>query len=409
MSVEIRPKQLRGLLLLLVLVPLIPTALMLRFMADALSGERSVALERTRALYQQSLQTAAVSFGKHLTGRAAKATPQEVHNFFRALLDRTVAIRIVDERGRALTALTLPQEMQIAQTSLTDFDLPWFVQLHLIDRTAIDDAAREQAQRYRWIGGSAIAAILAIAIAAGLTMSRQLRLQELKTTAVATVAHELRTPLASMRMLVDTLRDGRYRDAQQLREYLALIGSENERLSRLTENFLTLARLERSTEKLAAEPLEIGSLLEDVLRPFRPRLAAPDCQFTLEVASPPPRPLANRDAVITILANLLDNALKYTPAQKQIALRVQTIANHAVITVRDNGVGLSPEDRRAVFAPFFQADRSLSRASSGCGLGLSIVQRLITALDGEITVQSEPDHGSTFTVRLPLTPADWPA
>ena len=401
---EIRPKQLRGLLLLLVLVPLIPTALMLRFMADALRGERTAALERNRALYQQSLLAAGASFGKHLAARTSKITPQEAHNFYRGLLDRTVAIRIVDAAGRPLTAPTLPEGLQIAQASLNEFDLPWAVQLHLLDRTPIDDAAREQAQRYLWIGAGAVAAILAIAIAAGLAMSRQLRLQELKTTAVATVAHELRTPLASMRMLVDTLRDGRYHDEQQLHEYLALIGSENERLSRLTENFLTLARLERGTEKLDAAPLEVRSVIDDALRPFRARLEAPGCRFVLEIADPPCRPLADRDALITILGNLIDNALKYTGAEKQIALRVRADAGHATFAVSDNGLGLSAADRQSVFAPFFQADRKLSRAGSGCGLGLSIVQRLVAALGGKITVESEPGRGSTFTVRLPIAP-----
>jgi signal transduction histidine kinase len=399
---EIRPAQLRALLLLLVLVPLIPTALMLRFMRDAWRSERDAALERTAALYQQALLTAGASFEKYAATRAGAITPQEAHNFYRGLLDRAVAVRVVDAAGRPLTASTLTAERPIAQSSLGEYGLPWSVHLHWLDRAALEAESREQARRYLWIGGGTLFVTLAFAILAGLAVSRQLRVQELKSTAVATVAHELRTPLASMRMLVDTLRDGRYRDEAQLREYLALIGAENERLSRLTENFLTHARLERAAPRLTLAPVDLAAALHDALRPFRPRLEAPGCRFTLELPAPPPQVRADRDALITIVANLLDNALKYTAGKKEIALRVRTDAACAILEVRDNGPGLTRAERRAIFAPFYQADRRLSRTGSGCGLGLSIVHRLVAALDGTIEVASEPGQGSAFTVTLPL-------
>jgi signal transduction histidine kinase len=399
---EIRPKQLRALLLLLVLVPLIPTALMIRFMRDALRSERAAAFDRTAALYRQALLTAGTSFEKHLATRSAKISPQEAHNFFRGLLDRAVAIRIVGASGQPLTALTIPAQQPIAQLSLGEYRLPWSVQLHLLDRSPLDADASEQARRYAWIVGGTLAVTVAFAVAAGITVSRQLRLQELKSTAVATVAHELRTPLASMRMLVDTLRAGRYRNEEQLQEYLELVGGENERLSRLTENFLTLARLERGSAQLELVPVEIRSVIDAALLPFRPRLVAPRCHFTLEIADPLPRVLADRDALITILSNLLDNALKYTGDEKRISLRASAEADRATLSLSDNGLGLSVDERKAIFAPFFQVDRKLSRTTSGCGLGLSIVRQLVAALHGEIAVESEPGRGSTFLVRLPL-------
>jgi signal transduction histidine kinase len=252
-----------------------------------------------------------------------------------------------------------------------------------------------------WIGGAAIVAIGAIAGVAGLTVSRQLRLHELKSTAVATVAHELRTPLASMRMLVDTLREGRCREEGQRREYLDLIARENERLCRLTENFLTLSRLDHGRQRIEIAPVEVRPLLEEVLRPLRARLAAPGCHFTCDAPDALPPVAADRDALHTILTNLLDNAWKYTGEQKRIALRVSREGDCVVFAVSDDGVGLTGEECRAVFAPFYQADRKLSRTQGGCGLGLSIVQRLVAQLGGRIRVQGEPGRGSTFTVALP--------
>jgi signal transduction histidine kinase len=283
--------------------------------------------------------------------------------------------------------------------------LPWQVQLHLRSDAAIEDTVREQWWLYFCIAAAAIVAIVAIAGVAGLAVSRQLQLHELKTTAVATVAHELRTPLASMRMLVDTLREGRCRTDEQRREYLDLIAQENVRLSRLTENFLTLSRLERGQQRIAIAPVEVRPLLDEVLRPLRARIEAPDCTFTCAMPDALPPVAADRDALHTILTNLLDNALKYTGEKKQIALRVATEAGHVVFAVSDNGVGLTASERRAVFAPFFQADRKLSRTQGGCGLGLSIVQRLVAQLGGKVSAQSEPGCGSTFTVTLPATAA----
>jgi signal transduction histidine kinase len=402
---EIRPKQLRALLLLLVLVPLIPTALMLRFMFDALRAERMAARERQSAIYRPALVTVGASFQRQVAGLSEKVTPQQARDFFRERLDDAVVVRIVDAAGVTLAGEGTPGSEPIAQTSPDEWSLPWRVQLHLRSEAAVEESVREQWRLYAWIGGAAIVVIGGIAGAAGLAVSRQLQLHELKTTAVATVAHELRTPLASMRMLVETLREGRCPGEAQRREYLDLIARENERLSRLTENFLTLSRLEQGQQRLAIAPVEVRPLIEEVLRPLRVRLAAPGCHFTCEAPETLPAVAADRDALHTILTNLLDNALKYTGDEKRITLRVCAEEARVVFTVSDNGVGLSGDERRAVFAPFYQADRKLSRPQGGCGLGLSIVQRLVAQLGGRIRVQGEPGRGSTFIVTLPATAA----
>jgi signal transduction histidine kinase len=196
---EIKTKQLRALLLLLVLVPLIPTALMIRFMLDAMEDKRTVVVDNLSALYQQTLEKADDAFRRQLAGRSAPITPREVHSFYRGLLDREAFIRVTTKDGRPITGVSLGPRPVIAQTSLQAFDLPWLVQVHLLDERRPDDIVREQFRMTTWTISALVISIFAIAAATAWTVSQQLALRELKSTAVATVAHELRTPLASMR------------------------------------------------------------------------------------------------------------------------------------------------------------------------------------------------------------------
>ena len=273
------------------------------------------------------------------------------------------------------------------------------VQLHLIGPQVIDEAIEGQRQILIWTGSLTAFAVLLIAGLAALAVSRQLALHELKNTSVATVAHELRTPLASMRMLLDTLRDGRVSGEKQTREYLDLIASENERLNKLAENFLTFSRFDRGTQPLNLAPVSPRTIAEQAVNTLRPRLDA--AAFTFDAPENLPQIQADGDALTQVLTNLLDNALKYTGEEKRIALRVSATADGVVFAVEDNGIGLTNDERSAVFRPFYQADQKLSRTREGCGLGLAIVNRIVKAHGGEITVASEPGKGSVFSVKIP--------
>lgn len=406
---EIRPSQLRALLLLLVIVPLIPTALMVRFMFDTVRDERTAALERLSAIYQQTLANADAAFARHLAGRREQITPRETHNYYRDLLDRAVLVRVIDAEGRPLTGNTVINAAPVAQSSLREFGLPWSVQIFLLDAEMLNLEQEQQLRSYLWIVGLVLAAIVAFAVLAVAIVSRQIELRELRSTAVATVAHELRTPLASMRLLVDTLREGRYRGDQQLREYLDLIADENQRLSRLAEAFLTFSRLERGALKLDLQCVAPSAVVEQALGALRSRLEAPGCVFSLDVPNDLPAIRADRDALATVLTNLLDNALKYTGPDKRIALRASTGRERVIFTVEDNGIGISARNRRAIFRPFHQIDTQLARQREGIGLGLSIVARIVSAHRGRVELESEPGRGTVFRVAIPMADAEVPA
>jgi signal transduction histidine kinase len=402
---EIRPSQLRALLWLIVLVPLIPTGLMLRFMLETVQMERAAAFDRLSAIYQQTLDKAEPNFRRNLDtlrARGEPPTPRSAHKYFRDLLDRDVVVRVVDEKMTPLTGMTVSGSEPVAEITLNGTPGPWAVQVFLVDDKTLMRAAQEQFRTYVVVTLITVVLIIGIAVSAAVTVSRQITLRELRNTAVATVAHELRTPLASMRMLVDTLREGRVRSDEQTREYLDLIAKENERLSKLAEDFLTYSRLERGKQQIKLEPVAPRVIADQAIAGLRPRLEAPGCTFTCDVASDLPPIRADRDALAAVLANLLENALKYTREEKQIALWARPAKDAVVFAVTDNGIGIERSHLRTVFRPFHQVDDRLSRQGEGAGLGLAIVARMVSAHRGKLHVDSQPGQGTTFSVRIPL-------
>jgi signal transduction histidine kinase len=204
-----------------------------------------------------------------------------------------------------------------------------------------------------------------------------------------------------MRVLVDTLLEGSYRNQQQVMEYLQLISKENERLTGLIDNFLTFSRMERNKQAFAMARTGPAAIARDAAEAVKTKFSQGRCAFEISVAEDLPDVLADRDALVTVLVNLLDNAYKYSYDDKRIELRVSFEDSSVCFCVRDNGKGISRRAARKIFRRFYQVDRSLSRHTGGCGLGLSIAKFIVDAHKGTITVSSKLGEGSVFTVRLP--------
>jgi signal transduction histidine kinase len=277
----------------------------------------------------------------------------------------------------------------------------WQISFSLLDSKPYDVAARRRMASYVWVGFLLIAALSITGLIVGQAFRRQLRLTHLKTDLVAAVSHELKTPLASMRLLVDSLLDEEQFDAKKTRDYLQLIAGENLRLTRLIENFLTFARIERDRQKFAFAETRPEAVIESAVQVMRERLKSPACHLEVDVSPDLPRIQADEDALVMVLLNLLDNAYKYTPAEKRILLHAYREAGQVVFEVEDNGIGIAPRDQKRIFRRFYQVDQRLARATGGCGLGLSIVEFIARAHGGAVRVKSQPGAGSTFRVSLP--------
>lgn len=280
----------------------------------------------------------------------------------------------------------------------------WQLALYLDESEVIARASHGQRAAYLWIAISAIVLIAAVCILLARFLARQARLTRLKSDLIATVSHELRTPLAGTRALVETLLEGRYRNEDQVREYLQLIARENNRLSRLIDNFLTFSRMERNKLAFERAPVSISDIVQAAAEAVSERFNTSQSRLEVQMAADLPTVIGDREALITVLVNLLDNAYKYTGDHKHVVLRVGVSDRQVCLEVQDNGIGIPRRATRRVFDRFYQVDQSLARSSSGCGLGLSIVQFIVRAHDGTVDVRSQPGKGSCFTVRLPQGP-----
>ncbi len=264
-----------------------------------------------------------------------------------------------------------------------------------------DLVAAERITTYLWTGVILVSVMVVLAMLIGRAFRNQARLARLKNDLVATVTHELKTPLASMRLLLDTLLDTRSFDESKIREYLELVAKENTRLTRLIDNFLTFSRMERRKHSFHFADHSIAKIVADAVEAAGERFHSRDCRLDVLIASELDTIHADADALVTVLLNLLDNAYKYSQGIKRIGLRVERCGEMIRFSVSDNGIGLTRTEQRRVFERFYQADQSLTRPAGGCGLGLSIVEFIVSSHQGRILVESQPGQGSTFHVLLP--------
>jgi signal transduction histidine kinase len=251
--------------------------------------------------------------------------------------------------------------------------------------------------------------VLLAAIAFGswlivLDLNRQLTLARQKTDFVSNVSHELKTPLTSIRMFSELLSQGRVAEPDKQRSYLAIITAEAARLTRLINNVLDFARLERGEKKYHRERCEFASLVAETVETYRPHLES--IGFTLECDLPAEGVWVNgdRDALAQIVVNLLSNAEKYSGDKKEILVQVELRdgpPREAELRVLDRGLGVPAGCEERIFEQFFRAHDSLASGIQGSGLGLTLARQIARAHGGDVLHQRRPGGGSCFVLRLP--------
>jgi two-component system phosphate regulon sensor histidine kinase PhoR len=228
-------------------------------------------------------------------------------------------------------------------------------------------------------------------------------LQKRNAEFVSAVSHEMKTPLAGIKAYVELLADGDAEDEATREEFLQIINGQAERLQRLIDNLLNLARIEAGVVQVHKEPRSLNELLEEALRVVRPAAEAKNITLTAELSSLYLGVLADRDMLLQAAINLLSNAIKYTHSGGRVTLRSRLVGNEVRFEVQDTGVGLSEEDCRRVFEKFYRVKKDAGMAS-GTGLGLPLVKHIIEDVHGgRVFVESKPGVGSTFTAVLSAT------
>lgn len=309
--------------------------------------------------------------------------------------------RIYDDQGRLVTDSAVGDvENPFIKFPVSGWLPGWTVHLFVEDIT-LDSAADKQAAVYLWAGLLVAGLILACGGLTGRMIGRQIRMNRLKNDFIATVTHELKTPLSSMRLLADTLLEGGYTDPRQCREYLEMICRENHRLSRMIDSFLTFSRMERGKQVFDMQPAAPAEIAAAAAEAVQTKFQEKKCRFSVTAEAGLASIRVDKDAMVTVLVNLLDNACKYSGDDKEISLRVFRQGPCICFSVTDNGIGMTRRQIKRIFDKFYQVDSSLARRAEGCGLGLSIVNYILDAHKAEITVESKPGKGSVFTVRIP--------
>jgi two-component system phosphate regulon sensor histidine kinase PhoR len=228
------------------------------------------------------------------------------------------------------------------------------------------------------------------------------RVERIRKDFVINVSHELRTPLASIQGYTETLIDGALSDPDHNMRFLSIIRHNAERLARITEDLLTLSRIEQKRQTFEFEPNLVSGLLNDARELMAPIAEKREIQLDLALGPPDSEAWCDREAVSQILSNLLDNAIKYTPAGGRITLGARLQGGWMELYVRDTGIGIPPEELPRLFERFYRVDKARSREMGGTGLGLSIVKHLVAAHGGSIRVESQIGQGSTFFFTLPV-------
>jgi len=241
------------------------------------------------------------------------------------------------------------------------------------------------------------------AVAVFRDVSEVRRIEAARRDFVANASHELKTPLTAIRGFAERLADAELPDATAKHAVEAIVGNAK-RLGALVDDLLELSRIESGSVPLRPEPIAAGELAERLLRELDPRLRSGELESEVRVEGAG-RVLADRGALEQVLANLLDNAIKYTPAGGRVRVHVRPAPDgRQRIEVEDSGLGIPRKDLPRIFERFYRVDPSRSRALGGTGLGLAIVKHLVQAMGGQLGVESQLGDGSRFWVELPGAP-----
>ena len=311
------------------------------------------------------------------------------------------------ERQQARVALRHPDAQPAstaeARRAHSETGLPWTVAVDSID---VDAQLQQFAGRRNvWLAGLGTLVLLVVlggyVIARAVT--RELAVGRLQSDFVSAVSHEFRTPLTSMRQLTEILTDGRVASPERRRTYYQALARQTQRLHLLVESLLDFGRMEAGVAPYRLEPLDASRLTRSVVEQFEREAATRGYHVELSIDDAVTALVqGDRDALTNALWNLLDNAVKYSPDCRTVWVSVEREDHRLAIRVRDQGIGIPPEEQRDIFGKFVRGATAKAQNITGTGIGLAMVEHILHAHHGVLGLESQPGVGSTFTMLLPL-------
>lgn len=251
-------------------------------------------------------------------------------------------------------------------------------------------------------------AIISLAVTAALTglasafrtFQEQWRLSEMKSNFVSSVSHELRAPLASVRLMAESLERGKVPEGEKRQEYYELIGRECRRLTALIENVLDFARMDQGRKQYQMEPTDLVTLMRHTVKGMEAYAAERTVALKLETEGEAREMEMDGQAMQQAVINLIDNAVKFSPKQGEVEVKLLFEDKWVRISVRDQGPGIPWWERKRIFERFYRSGQELRRETQGVGIGLSIVKHVVEAHGGQILLNSEVGRGSEFVIVL---------
>jgi signal transduction histidine kinase len=310
-----------------------------------------------------------------------------------------IALGLSDATGAPVAALPAGVATQ-ALRSPADTGLPWT--LHAAATGPLPKAAAPRTLLLAGIG------VLALLLAAGAffigrAITRELEVARMQSDFVAAVSHEFRTPLSSVCHISEMLVDGRVADHERRDRLYGTLQRESERLRRLVEGLLDVARMDAGGREYRLERLEPSPFLQALGSEFEADVVAAANNARVQVDVVPDLPVvrADREALGRALWNLLDNAVKYSPHAPHVRLTARAAGQSVEVVVKDEGLGISLEEQAHIFQKFARGSAAMATGVKGTGLGLSMVRHIVEAHGGTVRVESRLGEGSTFTITLP--------
>jgi signal transduction histidine kinase len=244
------------------------------------------------------------------------------------------------------------------------------------------------------IGGSAYFTLRGVA--------RELAVARLQSDFVSAVSHEFRTPLAAVRHLSDILSKGRVSDEAQRQQCYDFLSRESERLEKMVEGLLDFGRIESGEYRYRFEVVDIAGLVRALVDEFQEKVTPKGYRVELSGELQNAVVVADREALSRAIWNLLDNAVKYSPGSDTIWVALALEGGSAVIRIRDRGLGIASAEQEEIFRKFVRGSNARTQQIKGTGIGLAMVRHIAEAHHGQVRVESQPDHGSTFVLLLPI-------
>jgi len=319
-------------------------------------------------------------------------------------LGKDITVGILNEQD---SLVYLQNDLQLTSylvaENFTQFFIPWKVALFDSTGKTIEQLSARERHLYLGLFIGILAVMLMGIVILVRAMIHESEISRMKSEFVANVTHELKTPLALIRMFGETLDSGIVTEESKRREFYSIIRKESERLTHLINNVLDYSRIDSGNKEYDFDETDLVTVIRHSLEAYKFHIR--DMGFEIESKMPEDAVmiLIDKDAISQAFLNLLSNAVKYSEERKHIRVEIVRETNSVLISVTDQGIGIASDELKKIYDKFYRVPNDMVKKPRGSGLGLTLTRHIVEAHRGKIEVDSEPGRGSRFTIRLPLT------